>query len=531
MKNLFTDIKRDLPASVVVFLVAVPLCLGIALASGAPLLSGLIAGVVGGLVVGVISGSQLGVSGPAAGLAAIVLTAIAQLGSFPLFLTAVVLAGLMQLLLGIARAGVIAYYFPSSVIKGMLAGIGVIIVLKQLPHAVGYDKDFEGDEAFLQRDAENTFSALARMLELVSPGAIAITLAGIALMLLWDRPFVKRTKALSMVPGPLLAVLAGVALAAAFQDRTRLAVDAEHYVQLPDLSAGVAALTFPDWSGLMDHRVWITALTIAVVASLETLLCVEATDKLDPEKRITPTDRELRAQGIGNAISGLLGGLPVTQVIVRSSANIQSGARTKLSAILHGVLILLSVLLIPGLMDRIPLASLAAILLITGYKLAKPSLFRAMYAQGWYIFIPFIATVAGVVFIDLLKGVMLGMAVGIFFLLRNNYKTPYHFNARKHVPGDPIRIELSEDVTFLNKASIMRTLAALPAGSHVIIDARRTVDLDPDVREIIHDEMVRAREQGITIELTGFHERDLPRVDDLRGAVLQAAAKPLVTDH
>lgn len=524
MKPFFSDIKRDLPAAVVVFLVAVPLCLGIALASGAPLLSGLIAGVVGGIIVGMASGSQLGVSGPAAGLAAIVLSAIGQLGSFPLFLTAVVLAGIVQFVLGIARAGVIAYYFPSSVIKGMLAGIGVIIFLKQLPHAVGYDKDFEGDEAFLQKDAENTFSALVNMLGLVSPGAIAIALAGIALMVLWERPFVKRSKALSMFPGPLLAVLAGVLLAWLFQDRARFSVDAEHYVQLPDLSTGIAALTFPDWSGLADTRVWVIALTIAVVASLETLLCVEATDKLDPEKRITPTDRELRAQGLGNAISGLLGGLPVTQVIVRSSANIQSGARTKLSAILHGVLILLSVLLIPDLMDRIPLASLAAILLITGYKLAKPALFRQMYAQGWYIFIPFMATVAGVVFIDLLKGVMLGMAVGVFFVLRNNYKTPFHFNAHKHVPGEPIRIELSEDVTFLNKASIMRTLAALPAGSHVIIDARRTVDLDPDVREIIHDEMIRAKEQGITIELTGFHQHDLPKVEQLRGAVLHAAS-------
>lgn len=508
----------------VVFLVAVPLCLGIALASGAPLIAGLIAGVIGGIVVGAVSGSHVGVSGPAAGLAAIVLAAITQLGSFPLFLTAVVLGGAFQLALGIARAGVVAYYFPSSVIKGMLAGIGVIIVLKQLPHAVGYDKDYEGDLSFSQPDSENTFSELVRMLDSVSPGAIAITLAGMAIMLLWERPFIKRVKTLAFVPGPLLAVVAGTVLAALFQDETRIAIDAEHYVRLPDLSAGLAeAFTFPDWKGLGDPRVWTIALTMAVVASLETLLCVEATDKLDPEKRITPTDRELRAQGIGNMVSGLIGGLPITQVIVRSSANIQSGARTKLSAIAHGGLILLSVLLMPGLLNRIPLASLAAILLITGWKLAKPSLFKQMYAQGWYTFAPFLATVLGVVFIDLLKGVMLGMAVGIFFLLRTNFKTPFHFDARKHRPGQPIRIELSEDVTFLNKASIMRTLAALPRGAHVIIDASRTLDLDPDVREIIHDEMVRAREQGITIELTGFRQHDLPRVESLRGAVLQAA--------
>lgn len=516
--------KSDLPASIVVFLVAVPLCLGIALASGAPLFSGLIAGVIGGIVVGIASGSSLGVSGPAAGLAAIVLASITQLGSFQLFLTAVVLAGAMQLVLGIARAGVIAYYFPSSVIKGMLAGIGVIIFLKQLPHAVGYDKDHEGDLTFLQADSENTFSELIRMLAAVSPAAVAVTMVGIALMLLWERPFIKRRAVLAMIPGPLMAVVAGSLLAAALANGAYGGVNKEHFVQLPDLSTGFAGvLFFPDWSGLGDPHVWTVALTLAVVASLETLLCVEATDKMDPEKRITPTDRELRAQGLGNLISGVIGGLPITQVIVRSSANVQGGARTKLSAILHGVLILLSVLLIPGLMNRIPLASLAGILLITGWKLARPSLFKQMHAQGWYNFVPFIATVLGVVFIDLLKGVMVGMAVGIFFLLRNNFRTPFHFDARKHRAGDPIRIELSEDVTFLNKASIMRTLAALPRGSHVIIDASRTVDLDPDVREIIHDETVRAGEQGITIELTGFQPRDLPKVEKLRESVIHAA--------
>jgi len=522
--SLFAHWKQDLPASLVVFLVAVPLCLGIALASGAPLISGLIAGVVGGIVVGIASGSSMGVSGPAAGLAAIVLVSITQLGSFPLFLTAVVLAGIMQVVLGIARAGVIAYYFPSSVIKGMLVGIGVIIFLKQLPHAVGYDKDYMGDITFLQGDGANTFSELVNMLGSISPGATLIALTGVGLMLLWERPFMKRQRALALVPGPLVAVLAGVVLAWLFRDQGSLVVQAGHYVVLPDVSHGITALlTFPDWSGLLDPRVWVVALTIAVVASLETLLCVEATDKLDPRKHITPTNRELYAQGLGNTLSGLIGGLPLTQVIVRSSANIQSGARSRLSAITHGALLLVSLLLFPKVMNMIPLASLAAILLITGYKLAKPTLFKSMYAQGWAVFTPFIVTVLGVVFIDLLKGVMLGMAVGIFLLLRNNFKIPFHFNAARHVAGTPIRIELSEDVTFLNKASIMNTLAELPKGSHVILDASRTMALDPDVREIIQDQLVRARDQGITIECIGFQQRDLPRVEALRSSVRKAA--------
>ena len=522
--NLLSHWRRDLPASVVVFLVAVPLCLGIALASGAPLISGLIAGVIGGLVVGFASGSALGVTGPAAGLAAIVLTSITQLESFELFLVTVVLAGLIQIGLGLARAGVIAYYFPSSVIKGMLVGIGIIIFLKQLPHAFGYDKDFEGDVAFWQSSTENTFSSLINMFGAISPGATLVALAGVILMLLWERPFVKRQRLLALFPGPLMTVMAGIALAALFQGNVTLAIQAEHLVQLPAVSDGVfSLLTFPDWSGLLDPQVWVIALTIAVVASLETLLCVEATDKLDPRKRITPTDRELVAQGIGNTLSGLIGGLPVTQVIVRSSANIQSGGQSKLSTITHGALILLSVLLFPQIMNRIPLASLAAILLITGYKLANPRLFRLMYLQGWTVFSPFLTTVIGVVLIDLLKGVILGMIVGIFILLRNNFRVPFHFDAKAHVPGTPIRIHLSEDVTFLNKASIMRTLAELPEGAHVILDASRTVDLDPDVREIIRDEVVRAADQGITLECVGFEPREMIALTELHEAVLLAS--------
>ena len=525
MQKLFSSWRSDLPASVVVFLVAVPLCLGIALASGAPLISGLIAGIIGGIVVGVASGSQLGVSGPAAGLAAIVLVAIQQLGSFELFLTSVALAGLLQIGLGFLRAGVIAYYFPNSVIKGMLAGIGLIIILKQIPHAVGDDKDWMGDESFDQTDKLNTFEELWFALQNPILGAVLITLACIAVMLLWERPFIKRIKALTYIPGPLLAVVLGVVLSRVFEGRPGLALADLHFVRLPDLSNGIAAtLSFPDPGGLTNGLVWTTALTIAIVASIETLLCVEATDKLDPEKRITPSNKELKAQGLGNVISGFLGGLPITQVIVRSSANLQSGARSKLSAILHGVLILLSLLLIPGLMNMIPLASLAAILLITGYKLAKPSLFKSMYTQGWYIFVPFLATVLGVVFIDLLKGVALGMCVGIFFVVRNSYLTPFHIEEETDEEGPIRRVVLSEEVTFFNKASIQRVLTQLPAGTHLVLDAERTMNLDPDVLEIIHEAQAREKERGVKIELVSYRPPRKRSTQELIEAVIGTKA-------
>ncbi len=525
--SFFNHWKQDVPASLVVFLVAVPLCLGIAMASGAPPIAGLIAGVVGGVIVGASSGSQLGVSGPAAGLAAIVAVAIAQVGSYEAFLVAVVLAGIIQLIMGVLRAGVIAYYFPNSVIKGMLSGIGIIIILKQIPHALGYDKDFEGDFSFFQPDKETTLSELGNLLGYVTPGAMLITGVCLGVLVLWETSWVKRSKVLSLIPGPLLAVIAGIVLGGLQGGFGPHGLGAEHYVDLPDLSMGLAAFTLPDWSALADMRIWTVALTLAVVASLETLLCVEATDKLDPQKRITPTDRELRAQGLGNIVSGLIGGLPLTQVIVRSSANIQTGGRTKLSAILHGILILLSLLLIPGLMELIPLASLAAILFVVGYKLAKPTLFKQMWAKGWTQFVPFIVTIVAMVFTDLLTGVLLGMGVGIFIVLRNNYLTPFHFDGDVADTGHPIRIELSEEVTFFNKASIQRTLAGLPNGTHVVIDAHRTVNLDPDVLEIIEECIVRRKEQGIRIELVGFAKRPAKRTHTLTADVVGAAQRTL----
>lgn len=488
MNNHFKHLGSDIPAGIVVFFVAVPLCLGIALASGAPLFSGIIAGIVGGIVVGAVSGSQLGVSGPAAGLAVIVLTAIADLGSFEVFLLAVVLAGFIQFVLGLLKAGIIGYYFPSSVIKGMLAAIGIIIFLKQIPHAFGYDADYEGDMDFSQADGFNTFTELEHMMNFISPGATIVALVSLFILILWERKFMKGIRLFQVVQGPIVAVVVGIGLTVLFEGNSLLTIAHEHTVNLPvaeSFNGFLKQFTFPDFSAIGNKKVWVVAATMAVVASLETLLCVEATDRLDPQKRVTPANRELLAQGIGNAVSGLIGGLPVTQVIVRSSANLQSGARTKLSAIIHGLLILISVMFIPKVLNMIPLASLAAILLLVGYKLAKPSLFISMFNAGRVQFIPFIVTVFGIVFTDLLVGIGMGMAVGFFFILMENFKTSY-FLQQKDENGKLI-ITLSEHVTFLNKASILQLLNEIEPGRTVVIDASKVTFIHPDVEEIIDD--------------------------------------------
>lgn len=502
--GFFANLKNDLPASLVVFLVAVPLCLGIALASGAPLFSGIIAGIIGGIVVGALSGSQLGVSGPAAGLAVIVLTAIQELGSFELFLVAVVIGGIFQLLLGFAKAGIIGYYFPSSVIKGMLSGIGIIIILKQIPHAFGYDKDPEGDLAFSQVDGHNTFSELFYMMDYVSTGAIIITAVSMLILILWEQSFMKKQRVFQIVQGPLIVVAVGIILNLIFQKMDGLALDGEHIVSIPvaDSIAGFfGQFTFPDFGAIMNPSLWVTGITIAVVASLETLLCLEATDKLDPYKRVTPANQELKAQGIGNIISGLIGGLPITQVIVRSSTNIQSGGRTKASAIFHGIIMLACAMAIPQVLNLIPLASLAAILFLVGYKLAKPSLFKQMYNLGKEHFIPFIVTIVGIVFTDLLMGIGLGTAVAIFFILLANYKKPYYFESENHQEGEPIVLKLSENVSFLNKAAILQTLNHIPENSKLVIDASQSVEIDQDVLEIIEDFKANAAFKNIDLQI------------------------------
>ncbi len=506
-KSFFSEIKSDFPAGVVVFLVAVPLCLGIALASGAPLFSGIIAGIVGGTVVALLSGSSLGVSGPAAGLAVIVLTAIQDLGSFEIFLLAVALAGVIQIILGYIKAGIIGYYFPSSVIKGMLSGIGLIILLKQIPHAFGYDKDYEGDLAFKQPDSETTFSTIAEMFEYISPGALLISAICLAILILWEQKFMKRIRVFQLIQGPLVAVIAGILLNLGLQNSS-WAIKTDQLVALPEASSLTGFLqqfTFPDFSQITNPEVFIVAITIAVVASLETLLCVEATDKLDPSKRVTPTNRELKAQGVGNLVSGLIGGLPVTQVIVRSSANIQSGGKTKAAAFIHGILLLSCVALIPVLLNMIPLASLAAILIMVGYKLAKPSLFKSMYKLGWQQFMPFIATIAGILLTDLLIGIGIGLVVAIFYILLTNYKAAYFIHQEEDPKDHSLVLVLSEDVTFLNKASILRTLNDLPAHSKVLIDATHSINIDYDVIEIIEEFRDNAKARDIELKVEGIN--------------------------
>lgn len=505
--GMFRNLKYDIPASIIVFLVAVPLCLGIALASGAPLFSGIIAGIIGGIVVGVFSGSQLGVSGPAAGLAIIVLNAIADLGAFDIFLMAVVLGGVFQLLLGFVKAGIIGYYFPSSVIKGMLSGIGIIIILKQIPHAFGYDKDYEGSFTFNQPDGHNTLSELYYMFEAISPSALLITVVSMLILVLWEQKFMKKIKVFRIIQGPLIVVSAGIGLNLLFQHIPQLALRPDQVVAIPvaeSLSGFFAQFTLPNFSAVTNPAVWVTGVTIAVVASLETLLCLEATDKLDPYKRVTPANQELVAQGIGNVLSGLIGGLPITQVIVRSSANIQSGGRTKMSAILHGFILLGCAMVIPVVLNLIPLASLAAILFLVGYKLAKPSLFKQMYGLGNIHFIPFLVTILGIVFTDLLIGIAIGLAVAIFFILYNNYKKPFLFEEDTHMKDGIIHLALAEDVTFINKASIQRTLSQIPDDSKVIIDASNSMNIDYDVVEIIEEFKTNAQYRNITLELIEF---------------------------
>ena len=508
---MFKTIKNDLPASIVVFFVALPLCLGIALASGAPLFSGLISGIVGGIVVGALSGSNIGVSGPAAGLAAIVLTAIGQLGGFENFLLAVVLGGIIQLLFGILKAGIIGYYFPSSVIKGMLTGIGLIIILKQIPHFFGYDANPEGDFAFFQVDGENTFSEILKTTNHLSLGSTIIGGIGLFILILWNNVLSKKAKVFQLIQGPVVAVAVGIIFYFLTQGNETLGIKTSHLVNVPvpkDISSFFNQFSFPNFSMIASSEIWITAFTIALVASLETLLCVEATDKIDPEKNVTPTNRELLAQGTGNIISGLLGGLPITQVIVRSSANIQSGGKSKMSTIIHGFFLLISIISIPSLLNKIPLSVLAAILFIVGFKLAKPSLFKKMYALGWKQFLPFIVTILGIVFIDLLKGIALGLAVGIVIILIKSYQNSHFLHIEDISNGiHRIKMTLAEEVTFFNKGAILKELDSLPQNTYLELDVTKTLYLDNDIIEILDDFALKARERNITIKL--YSERGI----------------------
>lgn len=493
--------KADVPASIVVFLVALPLCLGIALASGAPLFAGIIAGIVGGIVVGAVSQSQLMVSGPAAGLTAIVVSAIASLGSFRAFLVAVVLAGAVQIALGLVGAGVVGYVFPMAVIKGMLAAIGIILILKQLPHAVGYDADYAGDEAFRQANAETTFSSLGSALEKMHPGAVTLAIVSLLLLVVWERTSLRQIK---LLPAPLAVVVAATALNAAFAAlQPAFTLSGDHLVSLPipeSLASFGALFVTPDWSAIANAETWRIAVTIGIVASLESLLSLSATNRIDPYRREPSTNRELVAQGVGNMASGLIGGLPVTGVIVRSSANVDAGARTKRSTIIHGVLLLCAVAAIPAILNRIPIAPLAVILIYTGFKLAHPKLMKHAWLQGWQQFIPFAVTIAAILMTDLLVGIGVGLAVGLFFVLLEHQRSPAFTEVSAH-GSVLLRLRLNETVSFLNKASLATRLEALPPASRVEIDGRNCRRIDHDVLELIREFEETAKLRKIDLRL------------------------------
>ncbi|WP_258105568.1 SulP family inorganic anion transporter [Marinoscillum sp. MHG1-6] len=503
MKKHLKTLGSDLPSGVVVFLVALPLCLGIALASGAPLFAGIISGVVGGIVVGFFSGSHLSVSGPAAGLTVIVLTAITDLGSYEIFLLAVFIGGLIQLILGILKAGIIGHFFPSSVIKGMLSAIGLILILKQIPHALGDDRDYEGDEAFLQFDGENTFTEIALAVQNIDPGAFIICGIALGILILWETRTFRNMSWTKIIPGPLVAIILAVFLNSVLFNSvfSALKIGGKHLVRLPEIESFThltSILDFPDFSQLLNPQVYITAFTIAIVASLETLLSLDAVDKLDPYKRIAPASRELRAQGIGNMVCGLIGGLPVTSVIVRSTANVSSGAKTKASAIIHGFFLGGSVLFFPQILNLIPLSALAAVLLMVGYKLAKPSLFKEIYGQGKNQFLPFIITIGAILFTDLLIGIIVGIIVGLVFVIKANL---HQSILVKQNSDDEYIIKLEKDVSFLNKAMLRHTLRGIPEGSSVIFDESESIFIDHDIVETIQDFEATARNKNISIKI------------------------------
>lgn len=510
-----STLAKDLPAGLVVFLVALPLCLGISLASGAPLLSGLIAGIVGGLVVSMISGSSLSVSGPAAGLTTIVLAGIQKMGSYEAFLVAVVMAGILQFGLGLLKAGVVGMYFPTSVIRGMLAAIGIILLMKQIPHFLGGNENFFKDLNLFDSEFMGALDRIQRAAARLQPGAMLIGFVSLSILLLWERPFMKRIKVLNLLPGALLVVLAAIGINEVLAAvRPEWQVQTAHLVSLPQIS-GLddigKVLRFPDWSVLTKGpAVYVLAATIAAVASLESLLSVEAVDKLDPLKRRTPTSRELLAQGAGNTLSGLIGGLPLTAVIVRSSANLNAGAQSRLSAFIHGILLLLAVLFLEDVLNLIPLSALAAVLLMVGYKLTKPALYSGQWRLGWAQFMPFVVTVVAILASDLLKGVGVGLAVAAFFILKANADSAlFHHTEPGHEPGT-VHLKLSEHVTFLNKAAITTALDRLQPGTRVILDGSDSVTIDYDVLEAVENFRQSAGDRGVQLEL-----RNIPSVQTM----------------
>ncbi|MBB2951413.1 SulP family inorganic anion transporter [Sphingobacterium sp. JUb56] len=487
--NLLQNWKKDIPASIVVFFVALPLCLGVALASGAPVFSGIIAGIIGGILVGLLSKSTIGVSGPAAGLVVIVYTAITDLGAYNIFLVAVVIAGLIQIVLGLLKAGVIGYYFPSSVIKGMLCAIGISIFLKQIPLAFGYTEKF----SFKNFDASD-----------ITTGAIIMTIISLTILIIWDNFLGKKSNFFKLLPGSLIAVIVGIIYQITIGDTNHevFSIDQDLLVKVPvpeTVTDFLGQFTLPDFAnGIANPMVWQIAFTIAIVASLESLLSVEATDKLDPLKRQTPTNRELIAQGIGNSFSGLIGGLPITQVIVRSSANAMSGGVSKLSTIVHGLLLVLSVISIPAFLNLIPNAVLAAILLVIGYKLGNPKQFLDMKKLGKDQLIPFVVTVVGILTTDLLKGIIVGLVVAVVVSLIKSYNNSHVMLVKE---GNVFHMNFAEEVTFVNRGAIVKELDGLQPGSYLELDVRKTKILDYDIIEYLDEFKVKAKNNNINIKL------------------------------
>lgn len=504
-KSIFSRPGRDIPAGIVVFLVALPLCLGIALASGAPLISGLISGVIGGLVIGAISQSDVSVSGPAASLSAVVIVAIGKLESFEVFLLALVIGGIIQLIIGLLKAGVIADYMPTSIIKGLLSAIGIILILSQIPYALGVEMNTSRLVDYSRDFILGSPERIMLVIESIAPGAIVLSVISLLILIFWDKTFLKKFK---LLPPSLFVVILGVILNLIFEySIPSLYLEGVHLVNIPEVDNLSSFVTFPDFSAIGNIQVWTYGFTIAIIASIASLLAIEAADNLDPHKRRSPPNRELVAQGIGNTLAGLVGGIPITSVIVRSSVNIEAGAETKLSTLIHGALLLASVLFLSSIINLIPLACLAAILLIVGYKLASIALFRRMYAKGWSQFIPFAVTTIAILFTDVLLGVMIGTAVSVFYLLRGNFYNPFVIETTKANKRKAIRLELSNEVSFLNKPAIKKTLWGLPKNSQIIIDATFTTYVERDVIEILHDfQNTFAKENDIDVIITGLRD-------------------------
>ncbi len=515
-ENTFAHLSKDLSAGLVVFLVALPLCLGIAMGSSAPVFAGVIAGVVGGILVGTLSGSALSISGPAAGLTTIVSAAILGMNSYQEFLMAVFLAGLVQFVFGLLRAGIIALFFPYSVIKGMLAAIGLILIIKQIPIALGDDIFYEELASLLETHRWQDFSnELYWTLRDMQPVAVYLSVTSLLILVYWDLPSLQRYKFFRLVPAPLFVVILGILVNEALKFTfPAYSLVGMHVVNLPiakDMGEFMTFFTYPDFSMKVftNPKVYEVAFTIAIVASIETLLSLEAVDKLDPLKRVSPPNQELKAQGIGNMVAGLLGGIPLTSVIVRSSANVNAGGRTKLSVIFHGILLLLTVILIPNVLNMIPLASLAAVLIRIGYKLTRITIYQNMYRLGQTQFLPFIVTILGVLIINLLWGIGIGIVLALFYVLKVNYDTPVGFIDENTDGEHTVVINLARHVSFLNKARMQKTLDELPPQTHIVIDGSESNHIDYDVIEIIADFVESAESREINIEVRGIDKLDL----------------------